>query len=159
MAHYERRIWPSADPLSGRSRRNRRGGSYDAFVPDELVGRSFLLRGDDVADAADAERAIAKLNETKAALANTEALARVLLRAESVASSRMEGLIVGARRLLAPFGACELRSAVSFADLLLGEVGQQHTGRALAIAKRFWPRPVVRHLPALGLLLLIEAKK
>jgi Fic family protein len=65
------------------------------------VGRSFLLRGDDVADAADAERAIAELNETKAALANTEALARVLLRAESVASSRMEGLIVGARRLLA----------------------------------------------------------
>ena len=34
------------------------------------------------------------------ALADTEALARLLLRAESVASSRIEGLVVGGRRLL-----------------------------------------------------------
>jgi hypothetical protein len=57
------------------------------------------------------------------------------------------------------FSACEIRSAVSFGDLLLGEVGQQHTGHGLTIAKRFWPRPLVRRLPALGLLLLIEARK
>jgi len=64
-----------------------------------------------------------------------------------------------ARRLVAPFGSCELRRAVSFGDLLLGEVGQQHVGRGLAIAKRLWPRPLVRRLPMLGLLLLIEARK
>ena len=46
-----------------------------------------------------------------------------------------------------------------FRDLLLGEVGQQHTGRGLTLAKRFWPRPLVRRLPALGWLLLVEAKK
>ena len=34
------------------------------------------------------------------ALADTEALARLLLRAESVASSKIEGLEVGARELL-----------------------------------------------------------
>jgi hypothetical protein len=67
--------------------------------------------------------------------------------------------VAEARRLTAPFGACVIRSAVSFADLLLGEVGQQHAGRGFAIAKRFWPRPLVRRLPALGLLLLIEARK
>jgi len=67
--------------------------------------------------------------------------------------------VAGARRLVTPFRACEIRSAISFADLLLGEVGQQHAGRALTIAKRFWPRPLVRRLPALGLLLLIEAAK
>jgi SAM-dependent methyltransferase len=67
--------------------------------------------------------------------------------------------VAEARRLVAPFGACEVRTAVSFADLLLGEVGQQHAGRGLRIAKRFWPRPLVRKLPALGLLLLIEARK
>ena len=61
--------------------------------------------------------------------------------------------------MVAPFGACEIRSAVSFGDLLLGEAGQQHTGRGLTIAKRFWPRPLVRRLPVLGLLLLVEAKK
>jgi SAM-dependent methyltransferase len=64
-----------------------------------------------------------------------------------------------ARALTAPFSACKIRSAVSFGDLLLGEVGQQHAGRGLTIAKRLWPRPLVRRLPSLGLLLLIEAKK
>lgn len=64
-----------------------------------------------------------------------------------------------ARRLVEPFSACGIRSAVSFGDLLLGEVGQRHTSRALAIAKRFWPRPLIRRLPSLGLLLLIEAWK
>jgi ubiquinone/menaquinone biosynthesis C-methylase UbiE len=63
------------------------------------------------------------------------------------------------RRLVASFDACQVRSAVSFGDLLLGEVGQQHAGRGLAVAKRFWPRPLVRRLPALGLLLLIEGSK
>jgi len=67
--------------------------------------------------------------------------------------------VAEARHLVAPFGACKINSAVSFGDLLLGEVGQQHTGRALTIAKRFWPRPLVRRLPVLGLLLLIEATK
>jgi SAM-dependent methyltransferase len=64
-----------------------------------------------------------------------------------------------ARHLVAPFRSCEIRRAVSFGDLLLGEVGQQHDGRALALAKRLWPRPLVRRMPALGLLLLIEAQK
>jgi ubiquinone/menaquinone biosynthesis C-methylase UbiE len=67
--------------------------------------------------------------------------------------------IAEARRLVAPFGAFSIRSAISFGDLLLGEVGQQHHGRGLAMAKWFWPRPLVRRLPGLGLLLLIEAQK
>jgi SAM-dependent methyltransferase len=67
--------------------------------------------------------------------------------------------VAEARGLVAPFGSCNLRSAIGFADLLLGEVGQQHDGRGLAIAKRIWPRPLIRRLPVLGLLLLIEATK
>jgi Fic family protein len=49
---------------------------------------------------AEAEAAVARLNVDGAALVNTEALARILLRAEAVASSRIEGLDIGARRLL-----------------------------------------------------------
>ena len=64
-----------------------------------------------------------------------------------------------ARRLVAPFSACDIRCAVSFADLLLGEVGQQHASPALTLAKRVWPRPLIRRMPMLGLLLLIEARK
>jgi len=67
--------------------------------------------------------------------------------------------VAEARRLAAPFGACQIRSAISFGDLLLGEAGQRHPGRGLTIARRFWPRPLIRRLPALGLLLLIEAGK
>ena len=67
--------------------------------------------------------------------------------------------VAEAYRLLPPFSTCEIRRAISFGDLLLGEVGQQHAGIALALAKRLWPRPIVRRLPALGLLLLIEARK
>ena len=67
--------------------------------------------------------------------------------------------VAEARRLLAPFSASHIRVAVSFGDLLLGEAGQHHSGRGLTIAKRLWPRPLVRRLPALGLLLLIEAVK
>ena len=64
-----------------------------------------------------------------------------------------------ARRLMAPFSACDIRCAISFADLLLGEVGQQHAGPGLALARRAWPRPLIRRMPMLGLLLLIEARK
>lgn len=64
-----------------------------------------------------------------------------------------------ARRLLAPFSAYKVWSTISFGDLLLGEVGQQHSGRGLAVAKQFWPRPLVRRLPQLGLYLLVEGTK
>jgi Fic family protein len=52
------------------------------------------------ADVVDAELAIARLDGDASALVETEALARILLRAESVASSRIEGLQVGVGRLL-----------------------------------------------------------
>jgi Fic family protein len=82
------------------SKADRRSCEYDAYLPDELTGRSFLLDGGVAADVAEAEAAIARLNAEGMGLANTEALARILLRAEAVASSRIEGLDVGARRLL-----------------------------------------------------------
>jgi Fic family protein len=82
------------------SRRDRAGGAYDAFVPDLLAGRSFALDGDVAADVADATAAIARLDGSRGVLANTETLARLLLRAESVASSHIEGLHVSPQRLL-----------------------------------------------------------
>jgi len=67
--------------------------------------------------------------------------------------------VAEARCLVALFASNKIRTAVSFGDLLQGEVGRQHTGLGLTIAKRLWPRPLVRRLSALGLLLLIEADK
>jgi hypothetical protein len=48
----------------------------------------------------DAEAAISRFNAEASGLVNPESLARILLQAESVASSRIEGLEVGPRRLL-----------------------------------------------------------
>jgi Fic family protein len=81
-------------------RRLREGGLYDAYIPDNLFGRTLFLDGRVAADVAEAERAIAHLDQTANALTNTEALARLLLRAEAVASSHIEGLRVSPQRLL-----------------------------------------------------------
>ena len=98
MARLEERRWPS-DP-TGLTRRDRRPCSYEVYLPDELAGRAFAIDGEVAADLAGAEAALVRLDATATTLADTEALARLLLRAESVASSRIEGLEVGGRRLL-----------------------------------------------------------
>ena len=64
---------------------------------------------------------IARLNVEPASLADTETLARLLLRAEAVASSRIEGLEIGARRLLRVEAARELKSRPA-ADVIAEEV-------------------------------------
>ena len=92
--------WMPAGADSGLPRRARRGCDYEAYVPDRLAGRTFSLRGDTAADVADAERAVERLQREARSLADSEAIARLLLRAEAVASSRIEGLEVGSRRLL-----------------------------------------------------------
>jgi Fic family protein len=107
MAKVLRQHWAS-DVDSGFSRRDRRSCDYDAYVPDVLAGRTITLDGDTAADIADAERAITTLDAGAVTLASTEALARILLRAEAVASSRIEGLEVGSRRLLRAEAALEL---------------------------------------------------
>jgi Fic family protein len=98
MSKVGRRRWTS--DLAGQTKADRRSCDYEAYVPDLLVGRSFGLDGDVAADVAEAEAALARLNVEASALIDTEALARILLRAEAVASSRIEGLEIGARRLL-----------------------------------------------------------
>ncbi|MGA2835110.1 MAG: Fic family protein [Acidimicrobiales bacterium] len=100
MSKVMKRRWQSDLGGTGLPRRDRVPCDYEAYVPDSLIGRKIVLDGDVAADVADAEAAIAKLNAEARALVDTEALARILLRAEAVASSRIEGLEIGARRLL-----------------------------------------------------------
>lgn len=99
MGTYLDAYW---DPsiLGGLPRRERVGGLYHPYVPDPLVGRPLALASEVAADVSDAEHAIATLDDGAATLVDTEALARILLRAESVSSSKIEGLVIGPRRLL-----------------------------------------------------------
>jgi Fic family protein len=86
--------------FSERSRKGSGGCEYEAYLPDLLTGRKFSIEGRVAANIAEAEAAIARLNVEARSLVDTESLARILLRAESVASSRIEGLEIGARGLL-----------------------------------------------------------
>jgi Fic family protein len=107
MAKVIKRTW-NTDLGAGLPRRDRRACEYEAYVPDVLTGCAIVLTGQTAADVADAERAMATFDAQALTLADTEALARILLRAESVASSRIEGLEVGARRLLRAEAAQQL---------------------------------------------------
>ena len=98
MAELLRRRW---EPRSqGLTRRDRQGCNYDAYLPDPLASWDLNLPGDLAADITDAETAIRDLNQAGTTHVSLEGLARFLLRAESVASSKIEGLDAGARRLV-----------------------------------------------------------
>jgi Fic family protein len=107
MAKVIRKHWVT-EASPGVARRDRRSCHYEAYVPDLLTGRKLMFEGSTAADIADAERAIAVLDAQASTLVDTEALARILLRAEAVASSRIEGLEVGARRLLRAEAAIDM---------------------------------------------------
>jgi Fic family protein len=124
-----RRVWASS-PLA-QTRRERLPCNYEAYVPDPLVDRPVIFDGDVAADVTDAETAMARLDMSASALIDTEALARLLLRAESVASSRIEGLEVGPRRLLRAEAAQQLGEQPS--DVTANEVLANIDAMATAI--------------------------
>lgn len=99
MASLQRYRW---EPVAreGAPRSARRPCEYEAYLPDPLLDREFQLSGTTAADIADAEAAVLRLNREGQALTNSEALARILLRTEAVASSRIEGMRISGRRLL-----------------------------------------------------------
>lgn len=123
MAKVIRKHWQS-EAAAGLPRKDRQSCEYEAYVPDPLMGRAIVLDGAVAADVADAEAAITRLNLEASALVDTEALARLLLRAESVASSKIEGLEIGPRRLLEAEAARALgeKSADVTASEVLGNI-------------------------------------
>jgi len=98
VARYETCSWP-ADPTAPGGRAERRAFSYRAFVPDPIARLELALPSSIAAAVSSAERAVDALNRDPPRMASLEVLARRLLRAESVASSRIEGLVLSQRRL------------------------------------------------------------
>jgi SAM-dependent methyltransferase len=65
-----------------------------------------------------------------------------------------------ARDLFAAFSRVQVRPQLAFSDLLLGAAGQRHGGVALRLARRVWPRRLIRAAaPSRGFNLLVEAEK
>ncbi|MFN8619568.1 MAG: Fic family protein [Chloroflexota bacterium] len=87
-----------ADPTAYGGRRARAAFTYQAFIPDPIGDRAIDLPGPVALAVSRAEAAIQALN-TGPTTGGLEALAPLLLRAESVASSRIEGLELSQRNL------------------------------------------------------------
>lgn len=130
----ERRLWtPRLAPFGGR--RARTGFYYDAFIPDPIAELDLTVAGDIAEVVSDATVAVRDLQGSPR-LGALEALARQLLRAEAVASSRIEGLEMSHRRLArAAFAPDE-------ADASAREVVGNVRAMEAAIARGADPRPL-----------------
>lgn len=134
MPRLVKRRWQANLEAFG-GRKARQGFYYQAFVPDDIADLELAI-GADVAEAAGAAASVVReLGARPADGGAWEALARHLLRSESVASSRIEGLEISHRRLArAAFGeAHEDLTAAS----VLGNVAAME--KAVAIGSRKEP--------------------
>lgn len=117
MGEYLRLWW--APRFDGPTRADRQGGWYHPYSPDLLAGWDPLIPGSLAATIGRAETAVRDLNgsDVHPGLAG---VSRFLLRAESVASSAIEGLRVGPRRVLAAEEQIAMGAAVT--DSVAAEV-------------------------------------
>ncbi|MEZ4503581.1 MAG: Fic family protein [Dehalococcoidia bacterium] len=93
---YLRCTWQH-DPTLYAPARYRRACQYDAFLPDPVANLNIDLPGEVTGVLSEAEQAVADLNRT--AGPELAPLARLLLRTESIASSKVEGMQADARTL------------------------------------------------------------
>lgn len=65
-----------------------------------------------------------------------------------------------ARQLFSAFSKINISMVLTHGDLLASMAGQHHQGAILSLARKIWPRALLRRLaPGLGLFMLIEAMK
>ncbi len=157
------RVWqPRTDTLA--PRRFRRPCDYAAFIPDAIGDADFHLPVDLAADLADAESALQRLQYPADRL--LDPLTHLLIRSESIASSRIEGIQLDARAL----ARAEARRRVgrrvgSRAREVIGNVEamQLAIGRAAAV-EHLGPRELLEihevlmrgHLPTAGQLRTVQ---
>lgn len=68
--------------------------------------------------------------------------------------------VAEARELFAEYEDLRINVVLSHGDLLSSGAGQRHRGAFLAVARRIWPRRLIkRFLSHLGLFMMIEARK
>ena len=130
---YERRRWTPAEGAFG-GRSSRRRFDYDAFLPDSIAELEPTLPADIAGVVTEAEVAVRELNAGAPELGALEALSRQLLRAEALASSRIEGLEMSHRRVArAAFDSDEADATARF---VLGNVRAMEQAIALGARAR-----------------------
>ena len=98
MGYYEHAHWLTDG--WGATRADSRSGEYHPYVPDLLANLEISLSASTALAISKAETAIRNLDISAQYLVNTEPLARLIMRSEAIASSRIEGLEVPVRKLL-----------------------------------------------------------
>ena len=98
MGSFHTAYWEPSQ--SGFTRKDRLGGEYRWFYPTLLANNSLTLESEAFSAASAARASIASLSGLESRAVSTEGIARLLLRAEAVSSSHIEGLTIGTRRLL-----------------------------------------------------------
>jgi len=93
---FESRIWQS-DETRNAPPRHRRACRYEVHLPDHLGDLEVRLDGELAALVSEAEQALITLNSDGGSALTP--LARLLLRSESIASSKVEGMQLGVREL------------------------------------------------------------
>lgn len=97
MGVYLDRFWQPDG--GGMNKTERMGGAYYPYLPDTLADYELLLEPSCARAVSDAQEALGRL-ESSGSRIDTEPLARMMLRAEAVSSSRIEGLEMPAGKLL-----------------------------------------------------------
>lgn len=68
--------------------------------------------------------------------------------------------VAEARQLMSAYCDVKISTVLTHGDLLESGAGQRHTGLLLSLARRVWPRWLIRTLfPTAGLFMLIQARK
>jgi Fic family protein len=115
----------------------RKGGSYLAFVPDRIATIEPALSIELASDLERATLEIMRLNDGQRESLSLEGIARQLLRSESLASSRIEGLSLSHRRIA--LAAFEERAFDSKAADIVGNIRAMEQAIALAAERSIEP--------------------
>jgi Fic family protein len=97
MATYVKRRWEPETAVAGK-RESVYGFTYEAYLPDAIAALAFAIPLDLASELEATSKVMAELQHL-ASTSGLEALSRQLLRAESIGSSRIEGLQLSQRRL------------------------------------------------------------
>lgn len=93
MGSFEKKFWDS-DSWYGKS------GAYEAYLPDKLADARIALEQDVSKAVVEATALMRELDCSAEVLTDTEPVARLLMRSEALASSKIEGMTVPAKKIL-----------------------------------------------------------
>lgn len=139
---YEKRAWEARPELTEAPPRYRRACEYEIFLSEPLEADSYDLPGELATVVSDAEVAISHLNHSTPQLAP---LARLLLRTESIASSKVEGMQVDAKLLASAEVRADIgrKASVEALQILANVDAMQFAIEETASVKRITPHEIV----------------